>query len=128
VELCARDKTPQAVPIAAASATLQIAGFDEDRLAEMAELLGGNDILLELIAYMRADFAQVTDEIKTYIAQGNIKAAGNKAHSLKGVASNLGGTRISAAVQAVETKLHAGEAVTDELEKFAEVWNEFLKS
>jgi len=127
LELCARGETPVATPIAAASTTLQIVGFDEKRLAEMAELMGGNDILLELIASMREDFLNVADDIKKHIEQGDIRAAEIKAHSLKGAVSNLGGTQISIAAQAVETKLHTGEPMTDELEKLAEVWQAFLK-
>jgi PAS domain S-box-containing protein len=129
VELCVPNEfSMRKSPVTGNWGTLRIDGFDGDSLSELAELLGGNDLLLQLITTMRKDFAGVSEEIKTFVQNGDIKAAISKLHSLKGVAGNLGGVKIHAVANALEKRLHSGGDASTELGNFCEIWNAFLKA
>ena len=49
-------------------------GFDAQRLAEVAELLGDSGMLMDLIQTMRKEFAGVPDEIQNLLVQGDVIA------------------------------------------------------
>jgi CheY-like chemotaxis protein len=102
-------------------------GFDAQRLAEVTELLGDSDMLIELIETMRQEFVGVPEEIQNLLAQGDVAAVKRKLHSLKGVAGNLGAVKIHEAAMAMEHKLEEEADTTAELQALTLVWNAFEK-
>jgi PAS domain S-box-containing protein len=102
-------------------------GFDAQRLAEVTELLGDSDMLMELIETMRQEFVGVPDELQNLLAQGDVAAVKRKLHSLKGVAGNLGAVKIHEAAMAMEHKLEEEADTTAELQALTLVWNAFEK-
>jgi PAS domain S-box-containing protein len=102
-------------------------GFDAQRLAEVTELLGDSDMLMELIETMRQEFVGVPDEIQNLLAQGDVATVKRRLHSLKGVAGNLGAVKIHDAAIAMEHKLEEEADTTAELQELAQVWYAFEK-
>ncbi len=110
---------------AAPSDGLNADGFDERRLAEVTELLGDDELLMELIETMRRDFSGVADSLGNLIEQGDTDAARTRLHSLKGVAGNLGAVRIHDAAGNLEERLIAAQDAEVQLREFARIWNAF---
>jgi PAS domain S-box-containing protein len=102
-------------------------GFDAQHLAEVTELLGDSEMLMELIETMRQEFAGIPDEIRNLLERGEFEAAGRKLHALKGVAGNLGAVKIHAAAVELECKLEGGADVAAELQTLTQVWTDFEK-
>ncbi len=102
-------------------------GFDAQRLAEVAELLGDSGMLMDLIQTMRKEFAGVPDEIQNLLVQGDVIAVKQKLQSLKGVAGNLGAVKIQEAAMVMEHKLEGGADIAAELKILAQVWYAFEK-
>jgi HPt (histidine-containing phosphotransfer) domain-containing protein len=100
-------------------------GFDAQRLAEVTELLGDSDMLMELIETMRQEFVGLPDEIQNLLSLGDVETVKRKLHSLKGVAGNLGAVRIHAAALAMERQLEEGADTSVELQALAQVWYAF---
>jgi CheY-like chemotaxis protein len=115
-------------PVSSSSGVLHIEGFDDARLAEVVALLGDHDLLIELIASMRLEFAEIVEQVTHLLESGEVAAAKSKLHALKGVAGNLGADRICAVVAAIEAKLDSGQSHSAELEDFSQIWNLFMNS
>jgi signal transduction histidine kinase/DNA-binding NarL/FixJ family response regulator len=100
-------------------------GFDAQRLAEVTELLGDSDMLMELIETMRQEFSGIPDEIRNLLDLGDVAAVAVKLHALKGVAGNLGAVKIHAAVVALECKLDEGADAAEQMQTLTQVWTAF---
>jgi len=81
------------------------------RVAEALDRLGGDrafyrELLLEFIEENR----HVADQLESLLNAGEYDAAWSMAHSLKGVAGNLGAVELAATAEAMETALRRGDA------------------
>jgi len=127
IALCAPNAIVSEPQLAAnQNGELTLKGFDTQRLAELAEMIG-KETVLELILSMRTDLDGYADEIIVLTQQGDMDAAKNKAHSLKGATANLGAATLCAAATAVETKLNAEEVAYEEMENLRLMWNDFVQ-
>jgi two-component system, sensor histidine kinase and response regulator len=69
----------------------------------------------KLLQRFRADFARATADIRGHLADGNTEAAGRVAHSLKGVAGNVGARLVYESAGALEETLKGGGDVARQL-------------
>jgi CheY-like chemotaxis protein len=99
----------------AAPATSQ----DADSLPAIAGLdtqgglsrVGGNRVLyMKLLRQFVDDHARTVEQVSDALAAGNTKLAERLAHSLKGVAGNIGSGEVRSAASAVEKAIHDGAA------------------
>jgi len=91
-------KQPVATPVAAAPDGPAV--FDRPALVE--RLLGDRDLVKEIIAGFLADMPGQMKKLADFIGRGEVKAAGDKAHAIKGAAANIGAPAFSAAALAIE--------------------------
>ena len=110
----------------AATGGLHLPGFDPARLAELAELLGGHAIMLELINDLRNEFHDIHQQVSALIEAGDNAAAQQKIHALKGAAGNLGAAEIHACADALDNQLRANADPHPELAAFSLAWERFL--
>ncbi len=73
-----------------------------DRQAFVDRLLGDLDLVREITANFLKDMPEQIGKLKKHIDGGDVKAAGEQAHSIKGAAANVGGMAFSAAALAIE--------------------------
>ncbi len=74
--------------------------------------LGGNLPLLErLLARFESDHGDAAQNIVTAIAAGDVARATREAHTLKGVAANLGASQLASSAAAIETTLRRSGVV-----------------
>jgi DNA-binding response OmpR family regulator len=73
-----------------------------DRQAFVDRLLGDLDLVREITAGFLKDMPEQIGKLKKHIDGGDVKAAGEQAHSIKGAAANVGGMAFSAAALAIE--------------------------
>jgi HPt (histidine-containing phosphotransfer) domain-containing protein len=106
---------------------LRIKGFDPQRLSEVAELIGDNEILLELITQFRTDYTDVITQLKHFLEQGELEKAKSLVHGLKGTASNLGANDIADAAKNLESRLKLEETAMTELDDLEQAWNAFMQ-
>ena len=83
-------------------------GFElDDALARVS----GDETLLRLIlAQFSVEFADTAAEITALLESGQREDALRRAHALKGVAANLGATRLQASVSRLEAGIRAGSS------------------
>ncbi len=85
-------------------------------IAGALQRVGGREaLLLELLHGLVADQAGTPARLRTLCAGGDTKEAIRAAHTLKGVASNVGCMEVAEAALAVEHALKEGEPVTDDM-------------
>lgn len=81
-----------------------------------AELLdridNDQELLRELLTIFKEDFPQTIRSLGTAIASGDLKSSAALSHMLKGMLSNLGGTRAAAAAGRLEQEANAGEKLS----------------
>jgi two-component system sensor histidine kinase/response regulator len=83
--------------------------FDID---DSLQRVNGNRALLhKLIVRFREQFAGTGLEIRTLLADGNVQQAERLAHTLGGVAKNLGASELAAATGALENAIRNGDRV-----------------
>jgi signal transduction histidine kinase/CheY-like chemotaxis protein/HAMP domain-containing protein len=83
-----------------------IAGLDtQDGLSRV----GGNRVLyMKLLRQFVDDHARTVEQVSDALADGDIKLAERLAHTLKGVAGNIGSAAVRSAASAVEKAIHEG--------------------
>ena len=111
----AGDAVPAVAPVPAAAgadpALPQIAELDtQDGLARVA---GNRKLYLKLLCQFVEQHGSVIGQISTALAQGDTVLAGRLAHTLKGVAGNIGARSVHAAAGALETLIGDKAAATD---------------
>jgi PAS domain S-box-containing protein len=102
---------------------LKLPGFNSDRLHLLENMWGGREKLLRSMRQFVEDFIDIKQEITTLLAQDNQLAVCVKLHAMKGVAGNLGATKLAHYANALENALKEGIA-TDEA--FAQLCKEWL--
>ena len=91
-----------------------------------------DDLVKKITALFLIDMPGQIRKLEKHIADGDIKAAGDQAHQIKGAAANLGGMAFSASAQAVDQAARAGvgpekvSALLSELERQFQVLKECL--
>jgi CheY-like chemotaxis protein len=111
-----RGFTPSAAPAPAAA---------EDRAAELPEAIAGLDLASGLnrvggnrklyrglLLKLRDDYAQSVDELAGHLEAGRLEDAQRLAHTIKGVAGNVGAGELQAAAAAVEAAIKHGHPET----------------
>ena len=73
-----------------------------DRQAFVDRLLGDLDLVKKITALFLKDMPEQILKLENHIGNGDVKAAGDQAHSIKGAAANVGGLAFSAAALAIE--------------------------
>ena len=96
---------PVAQPDAAAPPLL-------DAATAQSRLGGSSEFYLRLLRRFQDDHAGSAEQIVLALRAGDGERARREAHSLKGVAANLGARRLSALAAAVEQTLRQGQTVT----------------
>jgi HPt (histidine-containing phosphotransfer) domain-containing protein len=79
-----------------------------DLQAAVDRIGGDRQLLRELAEIFLEDSAVLLDDLKTALAGGNREQVERCAHSLRGIAANLGGTRVEAAAAAIEETARSG--------------------
>ncbi len=95
----------QKQPIPVPAATIASPVFD--RQAFVDRLLGDLDLVKEITAGFLKDMPTQIGKLIKHIDSGDVKAAGDQAHSIKGAAANVGGMAFSAAALAIELAARA---------------------
>jgi CheY-like chemotaxis protein len=85
------------------------------RINEGLERLNGNATLyLKLLNDLIAEYADCARDIQQKLNAGNLEDAGMLAHKLRGTANNLSAYELGESAQAIEEKIKAERAVTEE--------------
>ncbi|MBI4868791.1 MAG: response regulator [Candidatus Wallbacteria bacterium] len=85
-----------------------------DLAAGLSRVAGNRAIFTKLLTKFAAEHAQGCEPLRRAVAQGGIQEAGRRAHSIRGVAGNLGIMSVAEAAKALETAAKNGELVTIE--------------
>ena len=95
----------------------ELPGFDiDDGLRRVA---GNRKLYRKLLVKVRQNYADAAGEIRDLIEKGQMEDAHHLAHSIKGVAGNLGAKALQSASLKVETQLKEGKPLDDEtMERF----------
>jgi HPt (histidine-containing phosphotransfer) domain-containing protein len=67
------------------------------------------ELLRELVSIFKAEFPPTLQSLQTAVAAADLKKAASLSHTLKGMLSNLGGTRAADAASRLEALASAGE-------------------
>jgi two-component system, sensor histidine kinase and response regulator len=120
---CAPARSPGAAPFELPS----VDGLDA---ADGMRRLGGNNKLyVKLLCQFAREQEGAVGQIRAALAAADAECATRLAHTLKGVAGNLGAGPVQAAAAAVEKRLRDGDAETTietALEQLAEILDPFL--
>ncbi|MGZ5523624.1 MAG: CHASE domain-containing protein [Methylomonas sp.] len=103
-------------------ASLNLLGFNADRLQLLQNLLGGYDQILQSLRHFGEDYQAIEQEIQDCITQNQTLSACEKLHALKGAAANLGASRLAQTADALEKALQQGSGVNGELRQFCVAW------
>ena len=80
-----------------------------DRQAFVERLMGDLDLVKKITAVFLKDMPEQIRKLEKHIGDGDVKAAGDQAHQIKGAAANVGGMAFSAAALAIEQAARAGD-------------------
>ena len=112
-------RTPPVTPRSAtAAATPDGPGSDRaqpgslDRRAGLARVAGNEALYLKLLHQFLDQQAPAVAQVTEALAQGDRPLAERLAHTLKGVAGNIGAMQVHAAAAALEQLIHGGAAQT----------------
>ncbi|MES2683931.1 MAG: PAS domain-containing protein [Pseudomonadota bacterium] len=86
-----------------------------DRAGALSRLGGNQALLQRLLARFVSDHADGAQQIIAALEAGDSARATREAHTLKGVAANLGATRLSTTAAAVESELRQGAEIAQSL-------------
>ena len=100
----------QRVGVSAAAAAVSPKAFD--RASALSRLGGSQDLLDRLLLRFESNHANAAQQIVAAINAGDIERAQREAHSLKGVAANLGAALLASTAGAVESALRDAGAVS----------------
>ena len=110
-------KAPEAPPSAPDVSTPEIAGIDTKSALKR---IGGNAKLYQnLLRKFAQQQAAAVEEIRAALAGGDVATAERVAHSLKGVAGNLGATVLAEVARKAETAVKTGQGIEAGLDALA---------
>jgi signal transduction histidine kinase/CheY-like chemotaxis protein len=124
-----RDAGPPVSPPPQPAATLEgIAGIDA--AAGLRRVAGNERLYRKLLAECREEFRTAWDRARALLAGERLDEAFRLAHTVKGVAGNVGALRVQSAAAAVEGRLKRGETgdVEHLLDEFREALAEVVSS
>ncbi len=93
-------------------AAVAVATLDDDRLLELREAFGDDDVVTEIVDLYCADAVARTDEMGAALADGDAEGMRRVAHALKGSSQNVGATAVTRLCERIEL-----QAVGDGLEE-----------
>jgi two-component system sensor histidine kinase/response regulator len=100
-----------------------------DRADGLRRVGGNNRLYVKLLRQFAAQQADAVGQVRAALATNDVESATRLAHTLKGVAGNLGAGKVQHAAAAVETLLRDGspaESTRQSLEQLAEVLDPLL--
>ena len=120
-------KQPEAVTEPAA----QVGPAVFDRSAFVERLLGDMDLVKKITVLFLKDMPGQIRKLEKHIIDGDVKAAGDQAHQIKGAAANVGGMAFSAVALAIEQAARTKRpekvaALLPELERQFQILQELL--
>ena len=95
----------------------ELPGIDIDQ--GLQRVCGNRKLFRDLLLKVRRDYTHAARDIRDLMGNGQNGEAQRLAHSIKGVAGNLGAKALQSAGQEVESRLKYGRSVDDALEHFA---------
>jgi signal transduction histidine kinase/CheY-like chemotaxis protein len=101
---------PRTRPPASAAKTAIPAVHGLDSAAGLKRTRGNQDLYLSLLKQYVIGFSAFGEELTLHLREGKHEEATRLAHSLKGVAANVGSTRVADAAGELESVLRRGEA------------------
>jgi HPt (histidine-containing phosphotransfer) domain-containing protein len=120
-----------ATPEAAVAAPAELPPVDGLDSADGLRRVGGNNTLyVKLLRQFADQQGDAVGQIRAALATNDVESATRLAHTLKGVAGNLGAGEVQNAAAAVETRLRDGspaDATSQALEQLAEVLDPLVK-
>jgi two-component system sensor histidine kinase/response regulator len=120
-----------ATPEAAVVAPAELPPIDGLDSADGLRRVGGNNTLyVKLLRQFASQQADAVGQIRAALAANDVESATRLAHTLKGVAGNLGVGEVQNAAAAVETRLRDGspaDATSQALEQLAEALDPLVK-
>jgi PAS domain S-box-containing protein len=96
--------TPRTVPADAGGATA--AAIDVDRV--LKTLSGNRGLFLEIVGIFQESYADAGARLDRHLAEGDLEAAAELAHDLKGTSGSLGATALYEASRALDDELRTG--------------------
>ena len=115
---------------AAVDAPAELPPVDGLDRADVLRRVGGNvKLFVTLLRQFANQQADTVDQIRAALAANDVESAARLAHTLKGVAGNLGAGGVQNAAAAVETLLQDGSpanATSQSLAQLAEILNPFM--
>lgn len=105
-----------------------LAGFDDDRLQLLENLLGGRNRVMQSLRQFGDDYQAIEQDITHYFDQNQLQIACEKLHGLKGAASNLGASRLAEVAEVLEKALQQGESGHSELRQFCVTWQAIART
>ncbi len=81
-----------------------------DRQAALERLGGNADLLGRLLGIFEEDFGASQEQIRTWLAEGNVESATMLVHRIRGAAGNLSAKGLAQAAGLLEQQLMAGKA------------------
>jgi HPt (histidine-containing phosphotransfer) domain-containing protein len=106
------DNAPAATDLPHYDEQTMLLNFDNDR-----------DLIKKIIASTMIDLPNYLDALERAVVQGAWTDAGAAAHTMKGLTAQIGGTRLSAHLQLIETKLRDGGRINPAV--VADIRNEY---
>jgi PAS domain S-box-containing protein len=95
---------PRTVPAGAGGATA--AAIDVDRV--LRTLSGNRGLFLDIVGIFQNSYSDAGGRLDRYLAEGDLEAAAELAHDLKGTSGSLGATALYEASQALDDELRTG--------------------
>ncbi|WP_197482661.1 Hpt domain-containing protein, partial [Oleiphilus sp. HI0128] len=114
----------EAVPDETKGVELQI--WDESDV--LRRVMGKSKILKVMIASFLSDMPQYVDTLQSDIDKGDLEAAGNSAHALKGVAANLSALALAEAAKKIEIACKDGQPIENILPMHQEFMDVYPKT
>ncbi len=126
--MSAATTTDSAEPESDSPAPFNLIGFDADRLQLLANLLGGYEQIQRSLRQFGDDYRAIEHDIRHCLEHNQYQSACEKLHGLKGVAANLGATRLAETAEALERALQQGRAGNGELRQFCVAWQAIARA
>ena len=89
----------------------------------LARISGNYKLYIEILKKFEKNSSNFMERLKKFITDGEVESAARELHTIKGVASNIGGTTIRKLAAVLEQNLKEGADIT-QMEEFAIIENE----
>ena len=89
----------------------------------LARISGNYKLYIEILKKFEKNSSNFMERLKKFITDGEVESAARELHTIKGIASNIGGTTIRKLAAVLEQNLKEGADIT-QMEEFAIIENE----